>query len=217
MLASAYMDAQLQEKVTPDAVERLYSRQSDVTRLGDEVRARHIVVETGEEAAEIITLLEGGADFSALARERSIDRATAPLGGEVGWFTRAMMTPVFARAAFNTQPGEVAPAFQTEFGWHILEVLDRRSTDSVPFAQVKPAIEDFLRMRTIETSLRELEEKSQVVYFRPEPEMLTTSEPPDLRDPTFVESEEAEPEDTDSPEDGETPAVTTADRQDATR
>jgi peptidyl-prolyl cis-trans isomerase C len=217
VLASAYMDAQLQEKVTPDAVERLYSRQSDVTRLGDEVRARHIVVETGEEAAEIITLLEGGADFSALARERSIDRATAPLGGEVGWFTRAMMTPVFARAAFNTQPGEVAPAFQTEFGWHILEVLDRRSTDSVPFAQVKPAIEDFLRMRTIETSLRELEEKSQVVYFRPEPEMLTTSEPPDLRDPTFVESEEAEPEDTDSPEDGETPAVTTADRQDATR
>lgn len=218
VLASAYMDARLREEVTPQAVQRLYNRQSDVTRLGDEVRARHIVVETGEEAAEIITLLESGADFGALARERSIDRATAPLGGEVGWFTRAMMTPVFARAAFNTSPGERAPAFQTEFGWHILEVLDRRSTDSVPFTQVKSAIEDFLRMRTIETSLRELEERSQVVYFRPEPELQMTSEPPDLRDPTFIEPEGAEPaQENETPADEETEPVPATDRQDATR
>lgn len=185
VLASSYMDAQLQSEVTPQAVERLYSRQADVTRLGDEVRARHIVVETGEEAEEIITLIEGGADFGALARERSIDRATAPVGGEVGWFTRAMMTPAFSRAAFAAKPGELAPAFQTEFGWHILEVLDRRSTDSVPLTQVQDSIEEFLRMRTIETSLRELEEESQVVYFRPETSADATSAPPDLRDPNL--------------------------------
>ncbi|WDI30492.1 peptidylprolyl isomerase [Hyphococcus flavus] len=201
VLASAYMDAQLQTEVTPQAVERLYTRQSDVTRLGDEVRARHIVVETGEEAAEIITLLEEGADFGALARERSIDRATAPVGGEVGWFTRSMMTPIFSRAAFNTEPGLRAPAFQTEFGWHILEVLDRRSTESVPFDDVRTSIEDFLRMHTIETALRELEERNQVVYFRPEVEFQTTSEPPDLRDPEFVDGDEDNEEKSSSQQD----------------
>ncbi|WP_425408053.1 peptidylprolyl isomerase [Hyphococcus sp.] len=196
VLASSYMDVRLRSEVTPEAVERLYNRQSDVTRLGDEVRARHIVVETGEDAQEIMTLLEGGGDFAALARERSVDRATAPLGGEVGWFTRAMMTPVFARAAFDTEPGEIAAPFQTEFGWHVLEVLDRRNTDSVPFSQVSAAIEDFLRMRTIEGSLRSLEEKSQVVYFRPRAEVQTTSEPPDLRDPNLEVSDEPDENET---------------------
>ncbi len=188
VLASAYMDAQLRAQVTPHAVERLYTRQADVTRLGDEVRARHIVVETGAEAEEIIERLGAGADFAELARERSIDRATAPLGGEVGWFTQAMMTPVFSRAAFSAKPGDIAPVFQTEFGWHIVEVLDRRASRPVPLSQVRDAIEEFLRVRTIESSLRDLEEKKQVVYFRPEPGSVRRRfmAPPDLRDPSFA-------------------------------
>ncbi|WP_375207364.1 peptidylprolyl isomerase [Hyphococcus sp.] len=190
VLAAAYMDAQLRDAVTPEAVERLYRSQADVTRLGDEVRARHILVRTGAEAEEIVTLLEGGADFGALARERSLDRATAPLGGEVGWFTRGMMTPVFSRAAFSTEPGQLAAPFETEFGWHILEVTDRRPTSDVPFARVQEPIENFLRMRTIETSLRDLEEESQVVYFRPETEVRSQkSEPPDLSDPPLDDVE----------------------------
>ena len=188
VLAAAYMDAKVRENVTPETIERLYRSQVDVTRLGDEVRARHIVVATGEEAEEIVNLLTGGADFATLARERSIDRATAPLGGEVGWFTRSMMTPVFERAAFAAKPGELAPPFETEFGWHILEVLDRRSTQAVPFSDVRAAIEDFLRMRTIDASLRELEEKSQVVYFRPEERPPAPSiSPPDLSDPDLTD------------------------------
>ncbi|WP_428408317.1 peptidylprolyl isomerase [Hyphococcus sp.] len=184
VLAGAYMDAQIRDTVTPEAVERLYRSQSDVTRLGDEVRARHILVATGEEAEEIIALLKGGADFTALARERSLDRATAPLGGEVGWFTRGMMTPVFSNAAFSAEPGTLAAPFQTEFGWHILEVLDRRPTSAVPFSSVRAPIESFLRMRTIESSLRDLEEKSQVVYFRPQAkETPSGAQPPDLSDP----------------------------------
>ena len=190
VLAAAYMDEQVRDVVTPDAVERLYRAQSDVTRLGDEVRARHILVATQEEADEIVTLLKGGADFAALARERSLDRATAPLGGEVGWFTRGMMTKVFSNAAFAAKPGELAAPFHTEFGWHILEVLDRRPTNDVPFARVRAPIENFLRMRTIESSLRELEEESQVVYFRPaEQETPAPAPPPDLSDPPLDDPE----------------------------
>lgn len=188
VLAAAYMDERIKSAVTPEAVERLYKSQADITRLGDEVRARHILVATGKEAEDIIALLKAGGDFAELARMRSLDRATAPLGGEVGWFTQSMMTPDFARAAFAAKPGEIAPPFQTEFGWHILEVLDRRPTSAVPFAQVQAPIEDFLRMRTIENSLRELEEKSQVVYFRPEEEKKQQLvAPPDLSDPALTD------------------------------
>ncbi|PQA86503.1 peptidylprolyl isomerase [Hyphococcus luteus] len=188
VLASAYMDAQIEDAVTPDTVERLYKAQSDVTRLGDEVRARHILVATGEEAEEIVALLKDGADFADLARTRSLDRATAPLGGEIGWFTRSMMTPVFSRAVFAAEPGDIAPPFKTEFGWHVVEVLDRRPTSAVPFDQVRGPIEKFLRMRTIETSLQTLEEESQVVYFRPEEEEpAPQAAPPDLSDPDLAD------------------------------
>lgn len=209
VLAAAYMDERIRDAVTPDAVERLYKSQSDVTRLGDEVRARHILVETGEEAEEIVALLEGGADFGELARTRSLDRATAPLGGEIGWFTRSMMTPVFARAAFVAGPGELAAPFQTEFGWHILEVLDRRPTSAVPFDDVRGPIEDFLRMRTIEGALRQLEEESQVVYFRPEEaRRLPASAPPDLSDPDLADPgfslpRQAPPTEESTPEDNQ--------------
>ena len=168
VLASAFMDERLEEAVTPEAVRRLYDAQAGVTDLGDEVQARHIVVASEEEAAAVAARLDEGADFASLARELSIDRATAPLGGQVGWFTRAMMTPAFSRVAFATPSGERAAPFRTEFGWHVLEVTGRRSTRQVPLAAVSDNIEGFLRRRTIETTLQELEEASQVVYFRAE-------------------------------------------------
>lgn len=193
VLAASFMEEKLKQRVTPETVERFYRSQRDITQLGDEVRARHILVATGAEAEEIVALLADGGDFAALARERSLDRATAPLGGEVGWFTRSMMTPVFARAAFSTPPGQLAPPFQTEFGWHVMEVTGRRPSRSVPLAEVRDNIEEFLRLRTIEQTVKELAEQSQVVYFRPEPSAEPVSDlpPPDLSAPGLVEPEPA--------------------------
>lgn len=169
ILASAFMESRLSTIVTEDTIERLYKTQSDVTRLGDEVRARHIVVETGEAAAAIIASLDEGADFAELAQARSIDRSTAPLGGEIGYFTRDMMSPALAAAAFSTPVGVVAPPFQTEFGWHVLEVLDRRPTSGVPLSAVQDNIRRFLTLRAIERTIAELSEKNDVVYFPPAP------------------------------------------------
>lgn len=189
VLAASYMERKLSDRVTPETVERFYNSQRDITELGDEVRARHILVETGAEAEEIMALLSDGADFGRLARERSIDRATAPLGGEIGWFTRSMMTPALGRVAFATRPGDLAPPFQTEFGWHVLQVTDRRATRSVPLSDVRDNIEEFLRLRMIEQTIEELAEQSQVVYFRPETREAPVSPPPPdlsapgLRDP----------------------------------
>lgn len=192
VLAASFVDLRIQEAVTPDSIERLYSAQAGVTALGDEVRARHIVVADKEAAEEIMILLTGGAEFAPLAREHSLDRATKSLGGEVGWFTKAMMTPAFSDAAFAAKPGAFAPLFETEFGWHILEVTDRRSTQAVPMVDVRDGIENFLRLRTIDNLLRNLEEENQVIYFRPEPEDGDEADPispPDLSPPALREGD----------------------------
>ncbi|MGD9801464.1 MAG: peptidylprolyl isomerase [Parvularculaceae bacterium] len=168
ILASAFMEDRIAASVTPEKVKRLYDSQVDVTRLGDEVKARHILVATQDEANSIIEEIQRGGDFASIARARSLDRATAPLGGEVGWFTRDMMTPPFAAAAFSSAPGELAEPFSTEFGWHVLQVMERRSTSGVPFTAVEDNVRRFLTMRTIAQTIETLKEDENVLYFEPE-------------------------------------------------
>jgi peptidyl-prolyl cis-trans isomerase C len=109
-----------------------------------------------------------GGDFAAYARARSLDRSTAPLGGEIGWFTKDMMTPPFAAAAFSTPVGSVAEPFASEFGWHILEVLDRRPTGGVAFAAVEDNVKRFLTMRAITQTIDALKDDEDVAYFPPD-------------------------------------------------
>ncbi len=167
ILAASFMKARIEATVTNDRVRRLYDSQADVTRLGDEVKARHIVVETELDAMAIVAALEAGGDFAAYARARSLDRATAPLGGEIGWFTREMMTPSLAEAAFGTPVGTLARPFQSDFGWHVLEVIDRRPSRGVAFASVEDNIRRFLTLRAIDDTLKSLKEDEDVLYFPP--------------------------------------------------
>lgn len=180
ILAAAYMQSRLDSAATEAAVEKYYAEQSDVTRLGDEVRARQILVDTGEEAASVIAALNAGGDFGTLARQLSKDRSTAALGGDLGWFTRDMMAPVLAGAAFTTPVGAVAPPFQSEFGWHVIEVMDRRKTSGVPLESVKDNIRRFLTLRAIERTLVQLKEESDVVYYNSgqDPAASTRNLPP---------------------------------------
>ena len=168
ILAASYMKARIDAAVTPERVRRLFDSHKDLTRLGDEVRARHILVETETDARVIVAALLAGGDFAAYARARSLDRATAPLGGEIGWFTRDMMTPTLGEAAFATPVGVIAEPFQSDFGWHVLEVLDRRPTQGVAFAAVEDNIRRFLTHRAIDDTLKSLKEGGDVLYFPPE-------------------------------------------------
>jgi peptidyl-prolyl cis-trans isomerase C len=161
------MQSRVKTVVTPERVRRLYDSQADVTRLGDEVKARHILVASEGDAAAIVAALRAGGDFGAYARARSLDRGTAPLGGEIGWFTKDMMTPSLAEAAFSTPIGSIAEPFQSDFGWHVLEVLDRRPTRGVAFASVEDNIRRFLTLRTIDDTLKSLKDGDDVLYFPP--------------------------------------------------
>ncbi|MFN0024659.1 MAG: peptidylprolyl isomerase [Parvularculaceae bacterium] len=168
ILAAAFMKSRVEASVTPERIRRLYDSQVDVTRLGDEVKARHILVATEADADAIIAALAAGGDFGAYARARSLDRATAPLGGEIGWFTKEMMAPGLAAVAFSTPVGAIAVPFQSEFGWHVLEVLDRRPSRGVAFSAVEDNIRRFLTMRAVTDTLQTLKEDEDVLFFPPE-------------------------------------------------
>lgn len=168
ILASAYMKSRIDAATAPERVRQLYDSQSDLVKLGDEVRARHIVVPTREEAEIILLALQSGTEFATLALAHSIDPSTRDKGGEIGYFTRHMMTPVFANAAFTTGVGNYAPLFTSQFGWHILQVLDRRPAREVSFEMVEERIREFLRQQEIDATLRELSRTSEIIYFQPE-------------------------------------------------
>ncbi len=169
ILAASFVKSRVDAATTPERVRRFYESQSDLVRLGDEVRARQIVVETQEEAEEILASLKAGGDFAVIAKARSLDRSTAPRGGEIGYFTRHMMTPVLANAAFTTAVDDFAPLFFTQYGWHIVEVLDRRPAPTVRFEAVEESIRDFLTQEVIDEIIAGLTAEDEILYFPPPP------------------------------------------------
>lgn len=107
---------------------------AEVPQTAPQVKARHILVSTEDLARELHDRAVGGSDFQQLARTNSVDQATAPTGGELGWFTKDQMVAPFADAAFSLEPGQVSEPVQTQFGWHIIQVEetsdDRPLTDT---------------------------------------------------------------------------------------
>ena len=106
---------------------------ADTPRTEEQVWARHILVDNEAMAKTIIALLDHGSDFAELAEKHSKDTGSGANGGDLGWFGRGAMVAEFEEAAFNQKIGEIGEIVQSQFGYHIIQVLDRRElpiTDS---------------------------------------------------------------------------------------
>ncbi len=110
----------------------------DVPRTSEQVHARHILVATEDEAKKIREDLVGGADFATLAKEKSTD-STKDKGGDLGWFGRGVMVPEFENAAFSLKVGEISQPIKTQFGYHIIQVLDKDPNHPLDAAQIERA------------------------------------------------------------------------------
>lgn len=111
------------DAVTDEAIQAYYDQASQ------ELHARHILVATEEEATAIIEELKGGADFAEVAKEKSTDTASGAEGGDLGWFTVGKMVPEFNDAAYALELNTVSEPVQSEFGFHIIEVLEKRDLE----------------------------------------------------------------------------------------
>jgi parvulin-like peptidyl-prolyl isomerase len=99
---------------------------ADEPATEEQVWARHILVDTEPEAKALYVLLKNGSDFDSLAKKYSKDTGSGLQGGDLGWFGAGMMVPEFETAAFSLPIGEISEPIQTQFGYHIVQVLDRQ-------------------------------------------------------------------------------------------
>jgi peptidyl-prolyl cis-trans isomerase C len=128
---------------TPDSMKKVYEEASKQITGEQEVRARHILVETEDEAKAVKAELDKGADFAELAKKKSKDPGSAD-GGDLGFFTKEQMVPEFSAVAFAMEPGKISDPVKSQFGWHIIKVEEKRSRKAPDFEQVKAQIEQYV-------------------------------------------------------------------------
>jgi peptidyl-prolyl cis-trans isomerase C len=125
------------------AMHKVYDQAVTKMPKEDEVHARHILVPTEQEAKDIVAQLKKGGDFATLAKQKSKDPG-ASNGGDLGWFTKSQMVPAFADAAFKLDKGQISDPVKTQFGWHVIEVMDKRVRPTPTFDQVKDQLKTYV-------------------------------------------------------------------------
>lgn len=156
ILGNILVENVVSQAVSDDAVRRMYDEQAKLSPPEEEVKARHILVKTREEADAVEKALAGGADFAKLAQEKSIDPGSRLQGGDLGYFTHDAMVAPFADAAFALKKGEISPPVQTQFGWHIIQLEDRRKQTPPSFDEMRPRIVRFMTFDEIQKLISQL-------------------------------------------------------------
>ncbi len=170
LLVETLLNTETRTRVTEEEMRKIYDEQRSRITPEEEVRARHILVETEDEAKALIAQIRGGADFETIAKEKSKDPGGARNGGDLGFFTKGQMVPEFAEAAFAMQAGQLSQApVKSQFGWHIIKLEERRQRQIPSFEQVRGQIEDFLTRRVQADLVQKLRSEAQVERFVPSP------------------------------------------------
>jgi len=126
-----------------------------------EFNASHILVETEDEAKALIVELDGGADFAALAKEKSTG-PSGPNGGELGWFGLGQMVEPFELAVIEMETGQISAPVQTQFGWHVLILNEKRNKPAPTLDSVKTELATALQQQRVEDAIAALREEADV-------------------------------------------------------
>jgi peptidyl-prolyl cis-trans isomerase C len=144
---------------TTEQVDAFYKNNPDQFQQGERVKASHILIGVPEgadaaakaaartKAEQILAEVKKGGDFAALAKEHSTDTGSAVNGGDLGFFSPGQMVGPFNDAAFSLAAGATSDLVETQFGFHIIRVIDKQAQRTVPLAEVRPQVEQFLSNR----------------------------------------------------------------------
>jgi peptidyl-prolyl cis-trans isomerase C len=162
---------------TDEAMKKVYEDASKQITGEQEVHARHILVETEDEAKAITEDLKKGADFAELAKKKSKDPGAAD-GGDLGLFTKEQMVPEFSTVAFALEPGKISDPVKSQFGWHIIKVEEKRARKAPEFEQVKSQIETYVTRKAQADYVAKLRETAKVERMdKPEETAKTEAKP----------------------------------------
>ena len=168
MINKVLEEAKSQVIISDEELLEYYNENKESFREPEQVHARHILLETEEEANNLLLLLkEGLTDFAELAKEKSIG-PSAPSGGDLGFFARGQMVKEFEDAAFSVEPGEISDVVQTQFGYHIIKCEEKKEEHSPTFEEAKERISNTLRSQreneAISALISKLKEEAVIVY-----------------------------------------------------
>lgn len=176
ILAGLAISRAVEAAQTEDAIVAAYDAQYAGAEPETEYNASHILVETEEEAAELVTRLEAGEDFAELAREKSTG-PSGPNGGSLGWFSKGMMVPSFEEAVIALEADGVSAPVETQFGWHVIKLSETRLKDAPAIEDVREELAAGLEAAAIEGAITALTDTATITRNEDEaitPDLLST-------------------------------------------
>jgi peptidyl-prolyl cis-trans isomerase C len=162
LLMEALLQNEAKTAVTDEAMKKVYAEAIKDIGNEQEVSARHILVETEDEAKKVAADLKAGGDFVAIAKERSKDPGSKDQGGDLGFFGKDQMVPEFAEAAFKLDKGQTSDPVKSQFGWHVIRVDDKRTKQPPTFDQVKSQIESYVQRKAQADLIQKLRAEAKI-------------------------------------------------------
>lgn len=165
LIAETYLDRALSDAITDDAIEAKYEEFIKTNEPEPQVHARHILLESEEDAQAIIAELDDGADFEELAKEKSTG-PSGPNGGDLGFFNRGDMVAPFAEAAFAMEPGTYSSEpVQTQFGWHVIKVEEKKEGTQPSLDEVRQQLVAEISRDAFNALVEDLRSDAEIVNY----------------------------------------------------
>jgi peptidyl-prolyl cis-trans isomerase C len=183
LLMDSLLASEGKAATTDDAMKKVYEQASKEITGEEEVHARHILVETEDEAKAVEEELKKGADFADLAKKKSKDPGASD-GGDLGFFTKDQMVPEFSTVAFSLEPGKVSDPVKSQFGWHVIKVEEKRKRKAPDFDQVKGQIETYVTRKAQADYVGKLRDAAKIERMDKTADTAKTDTKPDAaKDP----------------------------------
>src|SRR4030088_1437425 len=183
LLMDSLLATEGKAETTDDAMKKVYEDASKQITGEQEVHARHVLVETEDEAKAVAEELKKGADFAELAKKKSKDPGASD-GGDLGFFTKDQMVPEFSTVAFALEPGKISDPVKSQFGWHVIKVEEKRNRKAPDFDQVKAQIETYVARKAQADYVAKLRETAKVERMdKPDAAAAKTDAKPDAAKP----------------------------------
>lgn len=156
VLMQAFLSKYVQENIKEENLKASYNNFIADETSREEIKASHILMDTESEAIDVINMLNDGDDFAELAKNKSTG-PSGPSGGDLGWFKRGQMVPPFEKAAFSLNKNEISQRpVQTQFGWHVIKIFDRRIPEAPSYENMKSKLMQDLERKIVSKKIQDL-------------------------------------------------------------